>query len=265
MMNKIINWFGIFERIVVNQDGFIVEMNNFVYDVEIGEVFVMKIMMNFNDVVYLLNFLVYWVYLQIVVVYLNIGMKVVLIYVDNSGIYIVLVVGLYFYLGDEVLVRVVYDDGIFFYIKGWVLSLMIGMIKIVDKVGDLFVLFSDDVVNFCVMLIVICFGYCNKQMILMENIIMFIDLIFNNVIFVNKYLNVLNVGVVKFGENWRIYCDCFDLEFLFYMFNFYVLGIFGNWRFVKLLMYLIGCSQINFYRNMNICVDGVFNIFLIYY
>jgi hypothetical protein len=82
----------------------------------------------------------------------------------------------------------------------------------------------------------------------------------------NVFTQVLESGAVEFTDEWRTFCECFDVnteENNFY--NPYVLGLKGNWRPKASYVHLTGRTQTFDNENSNIRVDGMFSSFSPFY
>jgi len=255
-LNKVVNRFGILEKIVANQDGSVVETNNLAYDAETGEVLSTQTTTNFNDKIYSMNYPAYWHYDQMGQAYKNIGIQFGNgIDFSSSGFAAIPTAGTYFVAGDELAVSS--SNGAFPAFRGWVVSVAPAGISVVSKSGA-----PVTVQNATVK--VIRSGRKNKQTVSMASLTSLGSPL--NGIGSNAYASVLNAGAVEFSQVWKTYCDCFKDEGGDpTTTNPYVMGTLGNWRPVKSYTHLSGRTQSDFDNNTNIRKDGVFTSYTPYY
>lgn len=255
-MNKVVNRFGILEKVVANQDGSIIETNNLAYDANSGEVLVTQTTTDFNDKVYSMNYPAYWYYDQLGQAYRNIGVKVGdNIDFSSSGFTAIPNASNLFFEGDEL--AVTSASGSFSPVKGWVLAVVPSGITVVEKSGEPLTVQNATIE-------VIRSGRRNKQMTSMASIATLNNPV--NALSTNGYANVLAAGAVEFGQDWKTYCDCFkDSLGEPLVVNPYVIGTKGNWRPIKSYTHLSGRTQSDFDNNTNIRRDGVFTSYTPYY
>ncbi|HLP53381.1 MAG TPA: hypothetical protein VK151_00040 [Fluviicola sp.] len=253
--NKVVNRFGILEKIRANQDGSIVETNNLAYDAETGEMLASQTTTNFNDKVYSMNYPAYWYYDQLGQAYRNIGITFGPNQdFSNSGFTVIPSANSYFVEGDELAISAPADPE---YIRGWVLGVAASGITVVDAVGQPVTLQNTSIK-------VIRSGRRNKQNTSMASLTSLSNPL--NSISSNVYPNVLNAGAVEFSQDWKTYCNCFrDEEGDPTNVNPYTLGTLGNWRPFRSFTHLSGRTQSNFDDNTNIRRDGVFTSYTPYY
>lgn len=257
-LNKVVNRFGILEKVRANQDGSIVETNNLAYDAETGEMLASQTTTNFNDKVYSMNYPAYWHYDQLGQAYrnINIGFGSNDLDFSNSGFTAISSANSYFVEGDELAISSplgMTPD----YKRGWVLAVAPTGITVVDKAGAPITLQNTTIK-------VIRSGRRNKQTTSMASLTSLSNPL--NSISSNVYPNVLNAGAVEFSQDWKTYCNCFKNEYgVTNNVNPYVLGTLGNWRPVRSFTHLSGRTQSNFDGNTNIRRDGVFTSYTPYY
>lgn len=113
---KVINQYGLVDKVVAFDNSSNVETSNLLYDEETGEVVLTKTNNNFDDAVYAMNYPAYWAYEKMGHAYKNTGIRV-----NGSGVFnnsTSEVTGTYFVPGDEVLVK----DQSGAYTKTWVIQ-----------------------------------------------------------------------------------------------------------------------------------------------
>jgi hypothetical protein len=254
-LNKVVNKFGIVNRVTANQDGSIVETNNLAYDAETGEVLVTQTTNNFNDAVYSLNIPAHWKYDELGMAYKNIGYNVVGFPIYADGFMPVGALSANFVEGDEVIVS--NFQGAYSLINGWVTEVTSSGIRIVDKAGN-------PVVSGNAYVKIIRSGRRNKQTTSMASITTNDNPIAG--LTSEMYSNVLNAGAIEYSEDWETFCDCFsEGENSNPTKNPFVRGTRGNWRPIKSYTYLTNRTQSFINSNSNIRRDGVFESFSPYY
>lgn len=253
-LNKVVNRFGILEKVRANQDGSIVETNNLAYDAETGEILATQTTTNFNDKVYSMNYPAYWHYDQLGQAYRNIGAAFGPDQdFSNAGFTAISSANSYFVEGDELAISSTSGT----HKKGWVLSVAPSGITVVDKYGTPITLQNTSIK-------VIRSGRRNKQMTSMASLTSLSNPL--SCISSNVYPNILNAGAVEFSQDWKTYCNCFkNTGTTPTNVNPYVLGTLGNWRPVRSFTHLSGRTQSNFDGNTNIRRDGVFTSYTPYY
>ncbi|MES2557362.1 MAG: hypothetical protein V4604_14505 [Bacteroidota bacterium] len=254
-LNKVVNRFGILEKVRANQDGSIVETNNLAYDAETGEMLASQTTTNFNDNVYSMNYPAYWHYDQLGQAYRNIGISFGPDQdFSSSGFTAISSANAYFVEGDELAISSTTGPT---YKKGWVLGVAPSGITVVDKYGAPITLQNASIK-------VIRSGRRNKQTTSMASLTSLSNPL--SCVSSNVYPNVLNAGAVEFSQDWKTYCNCFKNEYgVTNNVNPYVLGTLGNWRPVRSFTHLSGRTQSNFDGNTNIRRDGVFTSYTPYY
>jgi hypothetical protein len=254
-LNKIVNKFGIVNRVTANQDGSIVETNNLAYDAETGEVLATQTTNNFNDAIYSLNIPAHWKYDQLGMAYKNIGYKVFGYPIYADGFMPIGALSSNFVEGDEVIVAKL--QGVSLHLNGWVTEVTSSGIRIVDKAGDP-IIASNAIVQ------IIRSGRRNKQSTSMASITTNDNPLAG--LTNEMYSNVLNAGAIEYSEDWKTFCDCFsEGENSNPTTNPFVRGTKGNWRPIKSYTYLTDRTQSYINNNSNIRRDGVFASFSPYY
>lgn len=255
-LNKVVNRFGILEKVRANQDGSIVETNNLAYDAETGEMLASQTTTDFNDKVYSMNYPAYWHYDQLGQAYRNINIAFGNdLDFSSSGFVAIPSANSYFVEGDELAINS--NTGPVYHRKGWVLGVAPTGINVVDSVGGPISMQNTSIK-------VIRSGRRNKQTTSMASLTSLSNPLSS--ISSNVYPNVLNAGAVEFGQDWKTYCNCFkDESGNPTNVNPYTLGTLGNWRPVRSFTHLSGRTQSNFDGNTNIRHDGVFTSYSPYY
>ncbi len=248
---KVIQRFGILEKVVATDLGSRVETKNLAYDAESGEVLLTQTQTNFEDAVYSLKYPAYWHYDGMGMAYKNIGYEDQLTF-DANGVATVSDAQEYYVEGDELLLIGLND-------KVWVTDVSSGSITALKTDGSpVSGSFSSEVIRS---------GRRNLQNLPMASITTRENPL--NALKSNVYENVLQASAIEYGNAWRTYCECFGSGNNgigpISSTNPYVLGTKGNFRPKSSYLHLSDRTQSDYNDNTNIRKDGMFKSYRPFY
>lgn len=248
---KVIERFGILEKVVATDLGSVVETNNLAYDSETGAVLLTQTTTDFNDKVYNFTYPAHWYYDGMSQAYTTIESSIGLGTFVNG---IVSTLGADFSVGDEVKYIPFGQQNA---VVGWVTAATPNSIQVMLKDGtyangDFF------------QLEVTRSGRRNLQSTPIGTIVLRDNPLDN--LSGNIFEQVLQAGAVEFADEWRTFCECFlDENNEFASTNPYVLGLKGTWRPKASYVHLSGRTQSFENGNSNIRQDGMFTSFTPFY
>ena len=249
-LTKVIQRFGILERVVARDLGSVVETHNLAYDAHTGALLLTSVTTNFDDRVYNLTIPAHWYYDGMGQAYRNLGLTNMLSF--TTGVANVNQAAKYYVPGDEIVM--INSNGT---LRGWVLEVTPGSIVVVDQSGNY--------VGGTFITKIIRSGRRN----LSETPISTITTLTNplQTIKNNVYAQVLQAGASEFTDQWRTFCDCFTSSAANpnYTTNPYVLGTKGVWKMKRAWLHLSPRDQSNYNNNSNIRKDGAFTSFRPFY
>ncbi|MGZ4041850.1 MAG: hypothetical protein ACXVO9_01525 [Bacteroidia bacterium] len=240
---KVVQRFGLLEKVTAKDLGSTVETNNLAYDSETGEVLLTKTTTDYNDQSYTMNYPAYWAYDRMGPAYKNIGVSFKHVNF-TSGVAVIPHASSYLVPGDEL------EMGTS--VKGWVLSVNTDTIHVEKKNGT--------VPSGAYDVKVIRSGRRNMQSESMASITTLTNPL--NSLTNNTYEKVVASSGVEYNEQWNIFCDCTTHNYFGSdPSNSFVTGARGNWRKKRSFAYLTGRSQSNYDNNTNTRIDGVYTSF----
>lgn len=249
-LTKVIQRFGILERVVARDLGSVVETHNLAYDAHTGALLLTSVTTNFDDRVYNLTIPAHWYYDGMGQAYRNLGLTNTL--TVTAGVASVNQAAKYYVPGDELVMTNANGT-----LRGWVLEVTPNSIILVDRSGNY--------MSGTYLTKIIRSGRRN----LSETPISTVTSLTNplNTIKNNVYAQVLQAGASEFTDQWRTFCDCFTLNSADpdYTTNPYVLGIKGVWKMKRAWLHLSPRDQSNYNNNSNIRKDGTFTSFRPFY
>ncbi|MEO5645218.1 MAG: hypothetical protein ABIS12_17990 [Bacteroidia bacterium] len=248
-MTKVIQRFGILKEVIAKDLGSVVSTQNLAYDAETGQLLLTSATTDYNDIVYSMTYPAHWYYDGMGMAYKNIGFYVNGATFDANGIASITGASNNFVAGDEL------ETGLGY--KAWVTNVTQNSITAVNKYGY--------VITGTTNIKVIRSGRRNLFATPISSIATRSNPL--NHFRQNIFDNVLQASSAEFSNQWRTFCDCFDEHDsrLPNSTNPYVLGLLGNWRMKRSLLFLSPRSQSNYDNNTNIRQDGVFTSYTPFY
>jgi len=251
---KVVQRFGLLDKVIAQDLGSTVETDNLAYDGETGNVLLTRTTTDYNDTVYSFMYPAHWFYDGMGPAYKNTGLSIGGLSFNGSGQVSLGNASTYYTLGDEV--EVITGSS---YTYGWVTNVTPTTFTVLQKSGAPMT-GSNSIVK------VIRSGRRN-----MANLpIMKVTCMKNPISTFksNIFSNVLQASADEFTSLSRTFCDCYgntkanDKPATT---NPFVLGLEGNWRKLRSLLYLTSRTQSNYNKNTDIRKDGQFSSFAPYY
>lgn len=251
-LTKVIQRFGILDKVVKRDLGSVVETENLAYDSQTGHVLLTKTTTDYNDSIFTMNFPAYWYYDGMGQAYRNIGLSYKNA-VLNLGIATNIPnAGQYFTTGDEVEL----GSGITSE-RGWVINVEDNGITIVDKYG------AGSSLSGTYNIKILRSGRRNLLDANMASTTTRSNPLAT--IKTNKFTDVLQAAAQVYSDQWQTFCDCFPSPTIPGTSNPYILGTKGSWRVSTAFTHLSPRSQSYYDNNTNIRDDGTFTSFTPFY
>lgn len=238
---KIINRYGLLEETIAYDAGSKVSTKNKMLDAETGEVLLTETVNQFDDPIYNFTYPAHFAYENMGLAYKNLGATIPV----SAGNY-----SSYFIRGDEVAISGGPDNGK----KGWVVSATPSSLVIRDISGNYLSVSGAK-------LKVLRSGRRNQQSTPVGSITSLKNPIQGNQLVVNTSTKILNASSQEYSDKWGVFCECSIDPANISAYNPYTIGILGNWRPVKSLLYLTGRTQDRQNDNTNIRRDGIYTSF----
>jgi hypothetical protein len=246
-VTKIINRYGLIDKVVAHDLGSAVSTENLLYDSETGEVLLTKTTNQFDDAVYNFTYAAHWAYERMGPAYKNSGLTLL-----NASLNNIPNAGKYFVPGDEL--ALIPSSGS--PVKGWVTAVPSSGLTVIDRNG---VPVADVIYS---VIKVIRSGRRNQQSTPIGSVSTLSNPVTDNNgdgKFELSFAKIVNASAIEFSDQWRIFCDC-DLNVLD-NYNPYLNGKLGNWRAQKSYLYLTERTQATLNNNTSIRTDGIFKTF----
>jgi hypothetical protein len=244
---KVINQYGLLEKVVAEDLGSSVSTKNLAYDALTGEVLVTETANQFDDPVYSFNYPAHWGYDLMGHSYKNIGINLKGVDLTNLSN-----ATTYFAKGDEV-----YMNGQL----GWVYEVNskgngVG-IKVMDVEGN-------DITSSNANIVVIRSGRRNQQSTSIGQVTSKTNPLnsnFGNVLKNIVFDKVINASAVEFTDKGKVYCECGLNPNTNTKVNPYKEGLAGIWRPLRSHLFLTDRIQTRDKDNTNIRKDGIYSTF----
>ena len=241
---KVIQRYGILEKIVATDLGSRVETENIAYDAETGNVLVTKTQNEYDDPVYSFTYPAHWGYDRMGMAYQNLGLEFAGSNITGEGNAVISNAKDFLVRGDEVFSTA--DNQTY-----WVSEVSNNSVALIDRNGSV----APELTG--TTLIITRSGRRNQQNTPIGSVTSLENPINNNRI---EFDEVLNASAVEFDESWKEFCECgfnpaIDIA------NPYVRGVLGNWRAKRSYLFLTDRSQSDKNNNTYVRKDGVFEAF----
>ena len=251
VITKVIQRFGLLQKVIAKDLGSTVETKNLAYDAETGEVLLSQTATDFNDAIFSLTYPAHWFYDGMGPAYKNIGVTYPGL-VFSSGVAQISGASNYFAPGDELALTGGLSP------KAWVTSVGANSITTQDRNGN-------PVSNGTYDLKITRSGRRNLSKMPMAKL----TCLSNPLMSINSNAcdSILQASAIEYSNDWKTSCECFGGtgSGVNTTTNPYVLGLKGNWRPKRSNLYLSPRTQSNYDNNTNIRVDGVFAAFTPFY
>jgi len=240
---KVINKYGLIDRVVAHDAGASVSTKNLLYDAHTGEVLLTETTNQFGDPLFSFNYPAHWAYDRMGAAFENIGLQI-----ENASLNNIANARKYFVPGDELYLLKTGAQ------IGWVSEVHDNAISVINKQGQ-------PVDNSPYTLIkVLRSGKRNQQTTSIGSIASLknpmIDDDANGIYDRLSFADVIQSGAVEFSEQWRVFCECgFDPN---QTYNPYVAGALGNWKALRSHLFLTSRTQSTLNNNTSVRHDGVF-------
>jgi len=243
---KVIQRFGILDKVVKRDLGSVVETENLAYDSQTGHVLLTKTTTDYNDSIFTMTFPADWYYDGMGQAYKSIGLTL-----KNASLDNITNAKQYFTPGDEVeLLPSLGAD-----IRGWVTDVQDNSVTMVDRFGA--------PIAGTYTIKIIRSGRRNLLDANMASVTTRTNPL--NTIKTNKFSDVLQAAAQIYSDQWKTFCDCFPSPNINGTSNPYILGTKGNWRVSRAYTHLAPRSQSYYDNNTNIRNDGTFTSFTPFY
>jgi hypothetical protein len=249
VITKVINRYGLIEKVRAHDLGSTVETKNLLYDAETGEVLLTETQNQFDDPIYSFTYPAHWGYDGMGMAYKNAGLKGK---AENEDLY------QHFREGDEVLVAGT---------KAWVEEAWDDELELIDREGNEVPATGD--------IKVLRSARRNQQTVAIGSVVSLKnplqdinnDGVFDVLSFTN--VNVLNASAVEFESEWQQPCECTVKEEtsdgsetgVITSTNPFIRGERGNWRLNRSFTFLTDRSHTRLNDNPDIRHDGFFEVF----
>ena len=243
---KVIQRYGLIDRVVAHDLGASVTTSNRLYDAETGEVLLTETQNQFDDPIFSFTYPAHWGYEGMGMAYQNIGLTLTDVQagsISNAQSY--------FVPGDELIMH--QQDEIF---RAWVTQVNANSIVLKDRAGELI----SGPIDY---LKVIRSGRRNQQttpigsVTSLQNPLQ--DTNGDQTADALLFQEVLNAEAIEFNDWWKQFCQCgFDPDETF---NEYFRGKRGNWRAKRSYLYLTAREQNRRNDNPSVREDGSYQMF----
>lgn len=243
---KVINKYGLIDRIVAHDVGSTVSTKNLLYDAQTGEVILTETTNQFGDPLYSFKYPAHWGYDRMGPAYQNIGLQM-----ENVSLTNVPNARKYFNPGDEIYLLKTGAQ------VGWVSEVHDNSISVINKQGEV----VDN--SPYTMIKVLRSGRRNQQTTSIGTVVSLknpmLDADANGAYDKLSFASVIQSEAIEFSEQWRVFCECgFDPA---QTHNPYVAGSLGNWKALRSHVYLTSRTQSERNNNSNTRHDGIFKDF----
>jgi hypothetical protein len=243
---KVINRYGLMDRVVAYDLGSSVATKNLLYDGQTGEVLLTETTNQFSDPVYSFTYPAHWAYDRMGSASMNVGLSLGDVNLSNISS-----ASDYFVQGDEIAL-----EGSTGKIKAWVAAVSETGIVAIDSAGY-------PVPNDTYDLKILRSGRRNQQAVSIGSVTNLTNPLYDSNDDGNYDMlvfdEVINSGAVEFSEEWETFCNCGRDPSGVH--NPYVYGSLGNWRAKRSSLFLTERTQSKLNNNVDMRHDGIYKDF----
>ena len=242
---KVINRYGILERVVAYDLGSTVSTENKLFDALTGEVLLTKTANQFNDPIYSFTYPAYWTYDRMGPAYKNVGIEF------KNSTFNISNASQYFVKWDELGLEYS-SNGTTRY--GWVKEVSSSGIEVIDRNGATIPNITYNVIK------ILRSGRRNQSSLPVGTITSLENPISGNTIVFNQNTKIINATSSEYSDEWKLFCECGYIPDETII-NECIEGIRGNWRPCKSNVYITDRIQTLEDKNVNIRRDGYYKDF----